>query len=259
MISNKNTEIDGISGSIGYIKMRHEGKLYIFFLDNHESTEYCKGSVVFVHEIFDQIFPNNDYNLFVEEPMEKDLSLQLLYKTQHIEKYLQYLEGKQNAHRFDLRFRLDKTNITDTFHSVQKFLEKVKTGYKPLDNHKRMIMLFIYHSLKYYVKNKIPKKGHGALLLTRFPFIDGNTLVKLMSIDYVKEILLNSIMEFYLIVLLLASNKPNNIIYLGAAHGIVVTRLLESRYGFVIEKDVQMPIGEVFNLKNLDALKSCIN
>jgi hypothetical protein len=81
-----------------------------------------------------------------------------------------------------------------------------------------------------------------------------------MSMEYVKEVLLNSVMEFYLIVLLLASNKANNIIYLGAAHGIVVTRLLKSKYGFIIEKDLdQMILGDIFNLENLDVLKSCIS
>ena len=248
-----------ISGTIGYIKMTYREKKFIFFLDNHDTSSYCKNAV-YVHQIFDTMFP--DSNLYVEEPIIKNNNLKLVFSSPHIEKYLEYLKTKK-AFYFDVRFELEKENLISTFYEVLLFLDSmtIKNLERNLSNrhHRKMIVLFIYHFLKYYSKNKIPRKGHSPLIYTTVPFINSESFVKKLSNNELKEILLSSTMEYYLILLLLNSKKENNIIYLGAAHGITVSRLLAKYHNFVIKEDMNIEIGDIFDLSKLDSLPSCLN
>lgn len=248
-----------ISGTISMIKLNYENKTYLFFLDNHDSTEYCKNNKIFVHEIFNKIF--DDYNLFVEEPVIKNDNLKLVFQTEHIKSYLNYL----NTHSFipfDIRFEFNRKNIENTFYDLLRFLlqEEIKNLEKiniKTKVHKKLLVIFIYHFFKYFVKNVIPPKP-SPLIYTHFPFVNANEIVKKLSNEQLLDLLLNSVMEYYLILLLLNSNKKNNIIYLGAAHGIVVTRILIKYYSFQLIKDISLKIDDIFNLENLDNLKSCI-
>jgi hypothetical protein len=250
-----------ISGTIGYIKMKYKHSLYIFFLDNHDTNEYCskiKDEMIYIHDIFDKIF--SDYNLYLEEPIIKDDSLKLMFTSEHVTKYLKYLETK-NAIKFDVRFQLESKNINQTFYNVLLFLNSVCMSSSEVGkNHFHSIILFIYHYFKYYSQNKIPRKGHSSLIYTYFPFVDSEKIVHTLSNNELKEILLSSTMEYYLIMLLLNTNKNNNIIYLGAAHGVTVTRILRKYYEFELEKDLDINgiENDVFDLSQLDVLKSCI-
>lgn len=240
--------------------MTFNKKVFIFFLDNHDSKNYCSKDPLFVHDIFDKIF--TDYNLFVEEPIYKDDNIKLIFNSVHVSKYLEYLKTKK-AYYFDTRFYLQDTDINKTFYNILLFLtstnieELIKIN-NNCKKHRKLLVIFIYHFFKYYRNNLIPQKNTNYLLYTKFPFIKIEELVNNTSNNELLELLLNSTMEFYLILLLLNTNKNNNIIYLGAAHGITITRILEKEYNFIIDIDLKLEIKDIFNLSNLDSFDSCI-
>lgn len=193
--------------------------------------------------------------------LKKNDNLKLLFPTEHIKSYLNYL--KSNTYiPFDIRFEFSRRNIPNTFYNILLFLlqeqilifEKINTKTKV---QRKLLVIFIYHFFKYYVNNVIPVKP-SPLIYTHFPFMNANEIVNKLSNEQLLDLLLNSVMEYYLILLLLNTDKQNNIIYLGAAHGIVVTRILIKYYSFELVKDIVLPIEDVFNLENLDQLKSCI-
>ena len=225
-----------ISGTIGYIKLKNNEYEYLFFLDNHLDETYCLKNKIFLHEVFDKLYPINSYNLFIEEPII-DTHLELEFKSEHVLKYLEYIKNK-NVIKFDIRYC--NLGISEMINILEKFIKDKKNLPKMLSTHLMKIK-------KLFIKLQ---KG-GKYIDIYKPFINSQTVSE--------ESILDSLMEFYLILMLLTVNKKNNIIYSGAIHCIIISRLLSKFYGFQIIKDVNMNLNDKLNLEDFDKFPNCTN
>jgi hypothetical protein len=224
-----------ISGTIGYIKLKHDDKEYLFFLDNHEDETYCLKNKIFLHDIFDKLYQS--YNLFIEEPIiESDLELQ--YKSEHVLKYLEYIKNK-DVIKFDIRF----TNL-----NIDEIIELLDNYIKDNSEFPTIVITHLNKIKELYIKYK---KG-GKYISIYQPFTTNYTIDN--------ELILDVLMEFYLILMLIRVTKKNNIIYSGAGHCIVITKLLVKFYDFqLIEDTTNLDLNETLDLNELDKFPNCVN
>ncbi len=255
-------------------------ELYIL-LDDHKNTNYCKNSIC-IDKFIENISNSNKYNIYVEEPpYYKDIHLMWssphtqkllkLYKTKKLNNIFPI--DIRSVFQYDLNENISIKNILCNIYYLFSYLFKKKLKFdiniKPSKQLKKLRQQFkslifknknntfikkhiieIYLAIKdiykcmskinlsIYKYKKLYKNTTHDLLEFPFNKLKLNTINCMIYYEY----LVNSIMEFYFILLLFTSkhNQNNkikkNILYAGAYHCINIGKILQNIYKFKIIK-----------------------
>ena len=273
MISLKNDKDIYISGSAGITFMNSKNKKILLLHDVHDGVNYCANNIN--HIDIDKYFreKNKHNQLILEETVDSNIKLTDLWPNARHTQNLKLLANEKinNLYSVDIRPYL----IPYSWELIK--IDKNKFGKLKLKEYLKFIDILFYdkNKSKVYnlflkdleIKNKLFKQS------THLHFEDIKNIIEMFknSNDLNKDIdffynnkinilyqlnnILSAIMEWYIILLALSSNK-NSIIHAGLAHSNRIKKLLKKFYNFEIEYDKGLTGFENLDLsKNIN---SCV-
>ena len=250
------------NGAFEYIILKQNNIYVIFFLDNHNATEYCPISSDNIDSLFSLFHQNDSKTTFIfEELLDNSKFITLFPQSEHLNKYLQFYNNNMNNPNYniipvDIRILFDNLDLDDYFINLNYLFDFTDYNNNPIIN---KIKTHIYHScilssnfLQYYnnlkthfinIKNTI---NNNPKLIELINKNDSNNL-DYLNLDYpwtnndinnnqnlinAWEMLFSSLLELYSISCIIQSNSKYIILYLGACHCITIFNILEKYFNY---------------------------
>ena len=227
-------------GAMDYYIIKNNGKNVIILLDNHALEEYCKYTAQNIDKLFKNFLDKDDATIVLEEVVG-NVNYTSIFNSKHLtifEEFYNKYRNNENVISIDIRLLLKKDRNLDVFFGIST----------TNDNTLKNIKIIIDETCKLYPKfneqyqilfsqyKKTQNSLDSELLNLHYPF-------KIMPYDENNNVLMCGIMELYTMAYVLNSDKKNVILYLGAAHGAVICKLLMSYYGYQMKRNNNLSLN----------------
>jgi len=282
-LQDNQSQLDGgnkFNGAIDYIILKNNSKYILFFLDNHNPSNYCKVPSKNIDSLFEHFIKFNT-KFFLEEIVGHNKFINIFNNSSHLNKYLQfynkYKDNDKQIIPIDIRLIFDNFDESNKFDNLDQLFDLNLTSnnihitnIKQTFNECKLIsnnFLLHYNHLKNeYIKiknlfndnNLCNQKDYIDYILLDYPFnnINENICIKI-------EMLLSGLLELYGIAHIELSQAKYNIVYLGASHCLSIFNLLNKYYKYRIIKKLEnhdLTSMDRFSLNLFDSFQqSCID
>lgn len=263
-----------ISGIIGLSILKKNNNYYFIFYDDHSNNKYCSDKIIFISEIFGNL-ENNDISFFIEDYKEDNKKYYIWnnYENHHLDKFNKVLENNKNNnnwHFTDIRLYLG-SSIGEKLKNLN-YIFNIKSD----NNIKNNKIIYIQSKLKnkiyinYYnnLKNKLLKINKNLLnnkensKLYNYYF-KGYLINKTIFKDkfYEIELFIDSLMEFYSMIIINEQHSNVNLLNYGLFHSINFAYYLKkSNCEIIYETGITDNIFTAkFNLDKLSNTTACLN
>lgn len=263
-----------ISGVIGLSILKKNNNYYFIFYDDHSNKQYCSDKIIFVSEIFSSL-ENSNISFFIEDYKE-DNKVHYIWNNDesiHLKKFNKVLENNKNNKNWyftdirlylgsDLGLKLKNLNYIFDINS-DNFIINNKIKYIKLKLKNKKYSKYYNNLKRKLIKiNKELLNNKESIELYDYYF-KGYLVNKTIFQDkfYEIELFIDSLMEFYSIIIINDNYTNVNLLNYGLFHSINFTYYLKK-----YECDIIYEIGVTdniftnkFNLKELSNSKSCID
>lgn len=221
-------------GAMDYYVLKKDGKNVIILLDNHALEEYCKYSAQNIDNLFKDFLNNDDATIVLEEVIG-NVNYKSIFNSKHLTIFADFYEKYKNNNNIisiDIRLLLRKNNNIGAFFGDTVTNDSTIINIKKIiDLTRKLYPIFEQHYQKLYSEYKSEYNNiNNNTLNLRYPFTT-------TQYDKNESAILSGIMELYGISYILNSEKNNVILYLGAAHGVVICKLLMSYYNYEMKRN----------------------
>jgi hypothetical protein len=281
--------LNKINGAIDYIVLKKGKKYIIFFLDNHNPSNYCKTISRNIESLFEDFMQINSVFILEEIIGYNEKFINAFNDTNHLNKYLKFY-NKYKADKkiipVDIRLLFDNFDEVDKFSNLDQFFNICECSNSDIAKIKGIIDKCTSISSTYQehfdnlkdkyikIKNRIINEKITNLkcnnynidyIQLNYPFVD-------LKEDICSQIdvFTCALLELYGIAQIELSNAKYNIVYLGAFHCVSMFYLLEKNYGYrkvkglaksrLSNEKYDLLSYDRFNLKSLDIFSnSCFD
>jgi hypothetical protein len=274
-------------GAIDYMCLKSNKKHYTFFLDNHQPDSYCSIRSQNIDGLFDGYMEKEpDNTLILLEELVGEVDVFPLFDSKHLEKFKKFSKrnlSRESVYPVDIRFVFKKWDrnfvlgnmnyLFDMGNKVEKINSSTIVKVKEIVDEAILFSASfetMYCRLKedYGKLSKVINEGMigelfaeltSSVIETRYPFEpSAGTLAESWNR------FLSSLLEMYVIALLICNDKKYNFVYLGAAHCVTICSILVKYFDFKITKPldigtIHIPDDVSVDLKLLDNSVSCID
>ena len=261
-----------ISGSVGTTILEKNNKIYIIFYDIHNNNNYCKNNILYISDFFKQL---NKYNIsyFIEDYKENFSQYYIWHNDEgtHLNKFNKYISQYKyckNWNFTDIRLYIGDKN-DDIINSLNyifnldycnsnKDLKKLKSFFTSSTDE---FAKYYFNVLKSKYINIINNKNNNNKNLFKYfykGYIINNN--KFNNYEYEINLLLDSLMELYTLILLNKNSSKINILYYILLHSINFVYYLKlSGCKVIYDNYTENKISDIYNLDNMSNLQSCTN
>ena len=263
-----------ISGVIGLSILKKNNNYYFIFYDDHSNKQYCSDKIIFISEIFSSL-ENNNISFFIEDYKE-DNKVHYIWNNEesiHLKKFNKVLDNNKNNKNWyftdirlylgsDLGLKLKNLNyifdINSDNSTINNKIKYIKLKFK----NKKYSQYYNNLKRKLIKINKELLNNKESIKLYDYYF-KGYLINKTIFQDkfYEIELFIDSLMEFYSIIIINDNYTNVNLLNYGLFHSINFTYYLKK-----YECEIIYEIGVTdniftnkFNLKELFNSKSCID
>lgn len=229
-------------GALDYYIVKKDNKNIIIMLDNHALEEYCQFNEANIDALFKEFLDKDDATVVLEE-IVGNVNYKTIFNSKHLtifEKFYEKYRTNENVFSIDIRILLNmKDNLKAIFNlgstedniilNVRTILDKTRKLHPMFEEHYQKL-------LKGYL-NITDNNGNHKINL-KYPF-------EIFEENMNMESVLSGIMELYAISFVLNGEKNNTILYFGAAHSVVICKLLISYYGYEMKRNNKLKINEM--------------
>lgn len=281
--------LNKINGAIDYIVLKKGKKYIIFFLDNHNPSNYCKTISRNIESLFEDFMQINSVFILEEIIGYNEKFINAFNDTNHLNKYLKFY-NKYKADKkiipVDIRLLFDNFDEVDKFSNLDQFFNICECSNSDIAKIKGIIDKCTSISSTYQehfdslkdkyikIKNRIINENITNLkcnnynidyIQLNYPFVDLKE-----DICSQVDVFTCALLELYGIAQIELSNAKYNIVYLGAFHCVSMFYLLEKNYGYrkvkgltksrLSNEKYDLLSYDRFNLKSLDIFSnSCFD
>jgi hypothetical protein len=258
-------------GALDYYVLKRDSQYIILFLDDHSMETYCKYPAENLDGLLNDFLDNKKSTLILEE-IYGDVDFNSLFSSKHLDIYFKFYEkyknnkdvvnadirilfnnfGDENQfNNLDELFGITNNNTNQNITNIRNFIEKVASKSLYFRTHYNLIK-FDYLRIKELYKNT-PNVNYDIVtvkILNKinliYPFsIDDD--VTTVPVENQWETFYSGLMEMYIISLIEDNDNPYILLYLGAAHCVIIYKVLVKYYGFQIKRKVKK-----LNVENKD-------
>ena len=243
--------LNKIEGAIDYIVLKKEKKYIIFFLDNHNPSNYCKTISRNIELLFEDFMQTNSVFILEEIIGYNERFINAFNNTNHLNKYLQFYNKYKTNKKIipiDIRLLFDNFDEVDKFSNLDQFFDICECTNPEIAKIKNVInkSITISNTCKEHfdnlkdkyikIKNRIINENITNLkcnnynidyIQLNYPFVDLNE-----DICNQIDIFTCALLELYGTAQIELSTAKYNIVYLGAFHCVSMFYLLEKNYGY---------------------------